>query len=433
MGGGGGTGCLWVSNNRLLFSHDIHHPITAKLNEAAQTEQPNRALATVLAQSNFVAPPFIFARAEGRLNGIVYGDVQLQIFGGETESQNATIDGSSADPWAQFDTVPTAVLSSGEASTTEQLWVDCGLVFAQGFRWVIRPQIRVYAPTNPQPESVTKNEATSPTSRPIINPTEQSSNRENVSPNVRPSLIDAFEMKFDATIDAIRFAEIRADNNGDQESKRHPILLAKTLVGEDDHDTAPTKYPKGPEKDVPVGSNTPDEKLDVTIDLPSGQVMLEHLHAERPMVEVLLCMRCENPNPPSSLRCRSCDSSLTSVTTQIREVPQPVLGVVHLSGNREELLDADLVIGRNPSYLPLRKGQRGVVHGEKDRSVSRRHIELKLEQWKVLAVNLQDGTRTTLKTHEGKRIALVHGLAQQLKSGDTIHYGSAWLRFESEE
>ena len=97
------------------------------------------------------------------------------------------------------------------------------------------------------------------------------------------------------------------------------------------------------------------------------------------------------------------------------------------------LLDTDLLIGRNPGYLPLDRYQRAVEHAEQDRTVSRRHIELKLDQWKVMAINLKNGSNATLESRDGRRTRLLVGIPQQLRSGDTVYYGGAWLRFEPEE
>lgn len=183
---------------------------------------------------------------------------------------------------------------------------------------------------------------------------------------------------------------------------------------------------------VDSGSDAECTAEDVTVVLGPGQFMLEDLYTERRMIEALVCLECEIPNPPEKRRCRSCMSLLVSSSTELRSVPQPVLGTIYLSGGREELLDSDLIVGRRPSYRRLEPFQRVVAHAEDDRSVSRRHIELKLDQWRVIAENLQDAAGTTIVGRNGNRRELVYGQPQALAAGDTIHFGGAWLRFEPE-
>ena len=73
-----------------------------------------------------------------------------------------------------------------------------------------------------------------------------------------------------------------------------------------------------------------------------------------------------------------------------------------------------------------------MVHGEGDRTVSRRHIELRLNGWEVTATSL--GRHTSLKSHSGDVSELSADVHVRLEPGDTLHYGaSAWLRYEDDE
>ena len=104
--------------------------------------------------------------------------------------------------------------------------------------------------------------------------------------------------------------------------------------------------------------------------------------------------------------------------------------MIHLSGGPREPLDADLLIGRNPAYQALSPNQRAVVHGVGDRSVSRRHIELRLDGWNVIATNFKKGASTIVKGRDGVCTTLLTSTPRQLDPGDTIHFGRAWLRYE---
>ena len=245
------------------------------------------------------------------------------------------------------------------------------------------------------------------------------------------SLLDALHSEFDSTIDAIRFAEIRNAADRDLRSPKDPPRATSTGVavtrpaGEAESDVAANE--------APTHLDDATDDGDVTIDLGPGEVMLEGLHAVRRMVQALVCLECGSPNPPATVGCRSCAALLSSNNTDLREVPQPVLGVIHLSGGREELLDMDLVIGRNPASGPLDRYQRAVVHATDDRSVSRRHVELRLDQWKVMVINLKHGATTVRQDRDGSLVELVPGIPQRLWPGDTIHYGGAWLHYEPDE
>ena len=68
----GGDGRLNVDEGWLLFICDGQHAAVEDLEQAARSEHPGRSLATVVTQSGFLVPPFVFARVGERLHGIVY-------------------------------------------------------------------------------------------------------------------------------------------------------------------------------------------------------------------------------------------------------------------------------------------------------------------------------------------------------------------------
>lgn len=439
----GGAGRLSVDNARLLFVCEGHHSAVEDLERAVSSEHPGRALATVVAQAGFDLTSFVFARVSDRLQGIVYGPVQLRIDDGDV----VTVDGAAADPWAHFDASTSSVLTFGDSEFDGALWVGLGVVSAGSFRWsrcqhgpdrsempasaspqvLQEPREELPAGAEASPgaepdlaETGVEGTATAVSSAPIRNDPAPT------SPNAGASLLDALNLEFDATIEAIRFAEVHSDNGGQEES---PPKRRRVRAGSDGAVVGPVSETE--EMAPPTHQDGDDH--DATVDLGPGQILIDGVHMQRRTVEALVCLECENPNPPAAVRCRYCTALLSSTNTEVREVPQPVLGVIHLSGGREELLDADLVIGRNPAYLPLDRYQRAIAHAEHDRTVSRRHMELRLNQWKVMAVNLKKTSRTTLESRDGRRIRLLPGIPQQLRSGDTVYYGDAWLRFEPEE
>ena len=138
-------------------------------------------------------------------------------------------------------------------------------------------------------------------------------------------------------------------------------------------------------------------------------------------VEALVCLRCGRAHALAARECGSCGAAFDESTSVARRVPQPPLGTIRLTGGRVETLDADLVIGRNPTREPLGPHQRAVVHGEDDRTVSRRHIVLTLDGWAVTALSL--GRDTRIRRRSGAVSDLAVGASARLEPGDTLHYG----------
>ena len=147
-------------------------------------------------------------------------------------------------------------------------------------------------------------------------------------------------------------------------------------------------------------------------------------------VDALVCLECNGLNPPMTARCGSCSALLWGANSEVRSVEQPALGAVRLSDERIEPLDADLLIGRNPARFGIQSHQREVVHGIGDQSVSRLHMELILDGWTVKAVNHKQGPGTTVETLLGGSERLPAGTPRQLDHGDTIYFGTVWLRYE---
>ncbi len=114
---------------------------------------------------------------------------------------------------------------------------------------------------------------------------------------------------------------------------------------------------------------------------------------------------------------------------QIARPPRFDAGLLRLSDGRAEVLDDDLAIGRNPEREPLAPGQRAVVLGAEDRTVSRRHIELRREQGAVTAVCSGQFTRLV---RNGKSTRIPAGSSVHLRPGDAVRFGeTSWIRYEA--
>ena len=153
--------------------------------------------------------------------------------------------------------------------------------------------------------------------------------------------------------------------------------------------------------------------------------------AREGLIEARLCRGCQRAHPPSATACLGCGAALNASTSVATAVPQPCLGTVRLSDGRVEALDADLVIGRNPVRESLETHQRAVVHGEADRTISRRHIELRLDGWNLSALMLGKHTRLERR---GAIAAIDTSTVVDLTLGDTLLFGSdSWLRYDSDD
>ena len=439
-----GTGRLWVSGDRLLYVSIADHPLVEALERAAGGERPTRAVAAVVIAAGFDVPPFVFAEEGDTLQGIVCGEMQVRVDDGE----GMVIDGAQGDPWSHLNIANNVSVTLADTTTDGRLWLDSGIVLAGGFRWLpVRARTVGHTPSGQTGSRAApkRREAVPPAftlsgdrSGPDTHGTATGSKDEiqegqSVLPH-RGSMADALDTELDTTVEAIRLAELR-DEPIKSKPKRRPrrsspaplsenrdIAEVSASATEAARQAAPADRPLAVE-----GGSLSD------IGPESAHVPLEVQHVQRRMVRSLVCLECGSPNPPSASHCRGCAALLSSASTDVREVPQPVLGVIHLSDGRLEMLNADLLIGRNPAYERLGPYQRAVVHAEHDHSVSRRHIELRLDGWRVVAINLADNPGTTVEDSHGVATTLVPGSLHKLVAGATIHYGDAWLRFEADQ
>lgn len=99
------------------------------------------------------------------------------------------------------------------------------------------------------------------------------------------------------------------------------------------------------------------------------------------------------------------------------------------SDGRAEQLDEDLIVGRNPGFKPLTARQRGVVRGSGDRTVSRRHLELKATDGLAAVAVL--GRGAVLERSDGTVQMLPTHRESILEDGDKLHFGAnCWLRYD---
>ncbi|PJI94984.1 FHA domain-containing protein [Luteimicrobium subarcticum] len=149
-----------------------------------------------------------------------------------------------------------------------------------------------------------------------------------------------------------------------------------------------------------------------------------------PMIVARLCAA-GHANPPSRGRCAWCGAA---VGGEARPVPRPPLGRVRVSTGQVLELDAPLVVGRRPRS-PRGPGAAGtadlhriVTVPSPEQDVSRSHVEVRIEGWHVLVVDLSttNGTmlrrvgQEPLRIHPNEPVLVVSGDLVDLGDGATL-------------
>ena len=379
-----GAGLLFVDKDRLLFLKDIEHAPLEALFAAASDDRPLRSLAAAVVNADFDVPPFVFIEQGHDLRGMVFGTIELSV----ADPENSLIRGDTADTWSHFQGSTTAVVSSG-ASIPGFPWIEVGIVRAGAFRWGAAAD----AAWPCLPASSAARFAGTP---------EDDANRLSSQPSTSGPATE-HRAGMSALTRQLPPSPTPTNNRGNGRVHQPEAVMGWGV------------------------SETVD--VDSTVDLRPGEVLLEE-NTSRRTVEARICLDCGHPNPPTIACCRACNAFLTPNGGELRSVAQPTRGVIHLSGGNVERLDMDLLIGRNPEREPLRHHQRAVVHGRGDRSVSRRHIDVRLDGWQVVVINLKADEHTIVESVDGTKTPLPPGVPRTLQAGDTVRYGGSWFRYE---
>ncbi|MHA7306147.1 FHA domain-containing protein [Arthrobacter sp. TMN-49] len=148
------------------------------------------------------------------------------------------------------------------------------------------------------------------------------------------------------------------------------------------------------------------------------------LESRPPTGPMVLARVCPNghANPPSRSQCSDCGAAINS---EPREVGRPRLGTMHISSGEVVELDHSLIIGRQPSVSRVMGGAMPrlvqVISGNDD--ISRSHVEVRLDGWDVLLVDLK-ATNGTVLVREGQAPRrLSQGEQAILLNGDIAELG----------
>ena len=149
--------------------------------------------------------------------------------------------------------------------------------------------------------------------------------------------------------------------------------------------------------------------------------------AERQVFDARVCGSCRRAYPPVASSCIVCGAAFNGTNSTVASLPQSALGQLRLPGGEFEVLDTELVLGRNPASVPLAPHQRAIILGQDDRTVSRQQAILYPDGWN-LKVHLLG--RNSRLEHAGNVTTLEPGAVVNMHLEDTIYFGTdTWFQY----
>jgi hypothetical protein len=113
-----------------------------------------------------------------------------------------------------------------------------------------------------------------------------------------------------------------------------------------------------------------------------------------------------HPNPATAATCRSCGLPIEQVDAV--SMPRPVLGILRFSNGIEVDLDRSVIVGRSPKAERVSASEipQLVTVPSPDKDISRNHLEVRLDGWHVIVVDLgsTNGTVVTLPGQPPERL-----------------------------
>lgn len=147
-----------------------------------------------------------------------------------------------------------------------------------------------------------------------------------------------------------------------------------------------------------------------------------------PMVHARTCPN-GHLNPPHAHECRVCHTEISSES--LLRARRPPMGVLVLREGKQFALDRTVVIGRAPT-APNRATQVPGLIAVEGRDVSRNHLELRIEDWSVLAVDLNSANGTTVTLPDRLPVRLRANDPMLIVPGTTISLADdVELRYEA--
>jgi hypothetical protein len=153
--------------------------------------------------------------------------------------------------------------------------------------------------------------------------------------------------------------------------------------------------------------------------------------SDQPLVAAVYCPygHLTPAGPPQCRRCRTAVAPQEPFT-----VTRPCLGRLRLSNGEVYPLDRDVVFGRRPEVPVGRPGpQPNAIALTDDRDVSRSHVEIRLDGWRVLAIDLGSVNGTQLAWPNLAPQLLAPRTAQEIVPGCALILApDVWIHFEED-
>lgn len=150
------------------------------------------------------------------------------------------------------------------------------------------------------------------------------------------------------------------------------------------------------------------------------------------IVEGVACVR-DHLNPPGTQWCHVCSADIPA-SAQLRSGARPALGILVLDNAMSFVLDADYVAGREPQIdRDVAAGEaRPLLVTDPEGIVSRRHIRVHLDGWRVSLIDLGSANGTQVQRPGRPHPETVpRGSSVPIEPGTEIVLGPRRLRFEA--
>ena len=146
----------------------------------------------------------------------------------------------------------------------------------------------------------------------------------------------------------------------------------------------------------------------------------EEVLAEGPTILASLCGE-GHPNPPFAPTCRICGASIGQ--QEPSRIAQPPLVRLVTPDGKALQLDRGVIVGRSPKlsgHLPDGRPPQTIVVDSPERDVSRSHLEIRVEGWSLLAVDLNSANGTTAELPGRPMLRLRPGEPQLIEIGTVL-------------
>lgn len=195
------------------------------------------------------------------------------------------------------------------------------------------------------------------------------------------------------------------------------------------------------EKPEPAVEQQPFEAIDLTTTTQSRPALsiagTEEAEPEAPqeeaeLIEGVNCIR-GHFNHPAARFCAHCGISMVQQTAALVSGVRPPLGLLVFSNGRTLALDADYVLGRDPSgdQVVLDGSARPFQLDDPDQTLSRVHLEISLVGWDANVIDRDSANGTFLRREDGEWERLAPGQPSLLAPGSQVRIGPHELTFDS--